>query len=119
MLHKWLAFMVDLKISSRSEGVALQYLSEELLKQLFVIVVLKSVGGFKLLRSFMTGVQMTDTIEFKNTERIRKTVAKKEAIFKSVLFSLLFAVVKLLLIGKDNRLIHIEPCLHVLALTDG
>ena len=83
MLHKWLATMVDLKISSRSKGVALQYLSEGLLMQLFVIVALKSGGGFKLLRSSMTEGQMMGTIESKNTERIRKRVAEKEAIFLS------------------------------------
>lgn len=54
-LQKWLATMVNLKISGRNNGVKLmQYLREGLVLQLFKTVVLKSGGGCKLLRSSMT-----------------------------------------------------------------
>lgn len=47
--------MVDLKISLRSEE--LQYLKEGLWMQLVLIVVSKSGGGFKLLRSSTTDAE--------------------------------------------------------------
>jgi len=47
--------MVDLKISLRSEE--LQYLKDGLWMQLFLMVVLKSGGGFKLLRSSTTDAE--------------------------------------------------------------
>ncbi|KAH7836525.1 hypothetical protein Vadar_002424 [Vaccinium darrowii] len=47
--------MVNLKISGRFKGLKLmQYLREGLVLQLFDIVVLKSGGGGKLLRTSMT-----------------------------------------------------------------
>lgn len=54
-LHRWLATMVDLKISFKSIGdEELQYLRDGLWMQLFMIVELKSGGGCKLLRSSTT-----------------------------------------------------------------
>lgn len=57
-LQRWLATIVYLNISSRlTMGEKLQYLRDGFLRQLFIIVVLKSGGWCKFLRSSSTVAQ--------------------------------------------------------------
>lgn len=65
--------MVDLKISMRSKGEEeLQYLREGLLRQLLLMVELKSEGGCKLLRSSTTEAERIRGGEIETREKKEK-----------------------------------------------
>lgn len=69
--------MVDLKISLRSEE--LQYLKEGLWMQLVLIVVSKSGGGFKLLRSSTTDAECMVRDKVNIMDKNRRRVSEMEA----------------------------------------
>ena len=74
-LQRWLATMVNLKISARSRGEEkLQYLKDGLWRQLVIIVELKSGGGCKLLRSSTTDAENITGDKVKIMEKNRRVV---------------------------------------------
>lgn len=83
--------MVDLKISLRSEE--LQYLKDGLWTQLFLIVVLKSGGGFKLLRSSTTDAECIARDKVNIMEKNRRRVSEMEAM-NVVLLECVYGFVK-------------------------
>lgn len=82
-LQRWLATMVDLKISSRSIGEeVLQYLRDGFWRQFFMIVELKSWGGFKRLRSSITDADRVAETENEIVNSRMTKVAEMEAMEK-------------------------------------